>query len=854
MPYTVNGIGTSYFGSDNLSRRRDICEACGKESCLSSYDTTSYFVILFLPLIPLGKKRVLDECSSCTKHRVMPLKKWHETKSRVFEETIKKYGDNPKDSDAAKEVLLVRLAFDDKEQFLKLAEEVEKNLGEDAEVLSIIGSGCYNYGLYEQSERTVRKSISIKDDQQTRELLCSILIKQSRPAEAEKYIQHITEQQQKEKAGMLIYLATGYQAIGEHQKALEILDKALALEPNIKKKKDYKKIRKISQKNLHSKVAVLSHDISSPPVETKKRKSFSAKIAPYVGPAVLLAVILGYIAICFAKGFSTAVYFANGLSKPYNITVRGNSYLLKPKTAKKIKVGEGTLEVEIAGDWPEIAKQKHGINTNFFARPFADKIFVINPDETALLLWEETYYSVNTQNAPAGEAEILCGESFYVFDDIDYVFKAFPSTIKTSSERPEPRRRISFVKEIGLVATINSIAEYQTKDAAVEYLKKCLFQEPEITEYLYFLYSMLDTNEFIETIRYGIEARPIRIDWHRTYQEAKQVSDPSYDIIAEYKGLLETEPEKNVLYYLIGRVLADQNESEEYFLKSVEGKNPCANGYGALGFNRLCCGRFDEAVKLYEQAKNLDRERYDLKHYYLMSLKAAKMYEEALNECRNFIKETPYDYDCAQEEWELLIAMGEYEKAQKQAEKWLKNSEQIYSTEWIEEVKEYLPALLAYKKGNREDYIALHPVVTDPNEQFYTALNSCKAIDDALLPQEEMDTYTYLVLYISEKKYGSDEKADGFITKAIKQMSEGNDREEKYFADCMSGGIKPNPKEVCNKTIQPDKKRILLTTMGFRYPEHQKVYFELAEKLNFTRTYPYMFLKTILEGSKNEPL
>ena len=58
------------------------------------------------------------------------------------------------------------------------------------------------------------------------------------------------------------------------------------------------------------------------------------------------------------------------------------------------------------------------------------------------------------------------------------------------------------------------------------------------------------------------------------------------------------------------------SKGEKYFLKSVEGKNPCANGYGALGFDRLSCGRFDEAVKLYEKAKNIDSKRYDFKLCY----------------------------------------------------------------------------------------------------------------------------------------------------------------------------------------------------------------------------------------------
>ena len=57
MPSTVNGIGTWYYGKDNLVTRNDRCEFCGNYGELKSYDTTLYFVVVFIPLIPLGRKR-----------------------------------------------------------------------------------------------------------------------------------------------------------------------------------------------------------------------------------------------------------------------------------------------------------------------------------------------------------------------------------------------------------------------------------------------------------------------------------------------------------------------------------------------------------------------------------------------------------------------------------------------------------------------------------------------------------------------------------------------------------------------------------------------------------------------------
>src|SRR5687768_9842074 len=81
MPSTINGIGTWYWGKQNIIARNSACEFCGGFGQLKSYDTTLYFVAVFIPLIPLGRKRVLDDCPHCQKHRVISLNKWEKQKT-----------------------------------------------------------------------------------------------------------------------------------------------------------------------------------------------------------------------------------------------------------------------------------------------------------------------------------------------------------------------------------------------------------------------------------------------------------------------------------------------------------------------------------------------------------------------------------------------------------------------------------------------------------------------------------------------------------------------------------------------------------------------------------------------------
>ena len=72
MPATINGIGTHYYGAQNRSARVDTCKFCRRSATLSSYDTREWFCLIFIPVIPMRKFRILNDCSSCRKHHRIP--------------------------------------------------------------------------------------------------------------------------------------------------------------------------------------------------------------------------------------------------------------------------------------------------------------------------------------------------------------------------------------------------------------------------------------------------------------------------------------------------------------------------------------------------------------------------------------------------------------------------------------------------------------------------------------------------------------------------------------------------------------------------------------------------------------
>ena len=99
MPHMINGIGTWYYGKRNLHRLRNVCTQCGTPGDLESYDTTLYVVVVFVPLIPLASKRILDSCPACSRHRLVPLKEWRRAKDEAVAGVLDRLRADPNDRD-----------------------------------------------------------------------------------------------------------------------------------------------------------------------------------------------------------------------------------------------------------------------------------------------------------------------------------------------------------------------------------------------------------------------------------------------------------------------------------------------------------------------------------------------------------------------------------------------------------------------------------------------------------------------------------------------------------------------------------------------------------------------------------
>src|SRR5687768_13271195 len=115
MPHVINGVGTWYYGKRNVHRLRNVCGQCSAVTDLESYDTTLYVVVLFVPLVPIGRRRILESCPSCNQHRMMPLAEWERVKAAAVAVVLEKLRADPDDREAVLEAIAVATSFQDEQ-------------------------------------------------------------------------------------------------------------------------------------------------------------------------------------------------------------------------------------------------------------------------------------------------------------------------------------------------------------------------------------------------------------------------------------------------------------------------------------------------------------------------------------------------------------------------------------------------------------------------------------------------------------------------------------------------------------------------------------------------------------------
>ena len=258
MPSTINGIGTTYFGKKHREEYHGTCEYCGRPGVMQNYETRLWFSFVFIPVIPLGRKQILDYCSYCTRHKALNVADWERIKSEAIQQSGDQLAENQDDPEAAVNMHLTLAAFHKDEEAGRLADIMREKFGDDAQVQLYLAGWYEGQGKNEQMRASIDRAWELDPDNiAVRRAVGMTLIEEGRLDKARETLKVMEPPSENYDPSVCFALARGYQQAGEHAQALEIFQMILEATPKAAEEKEFRAAVRETEKTLASPKSIL---------------------------------------------------------------------------------------------------------------------------------------------------------------------------------------------------------------------------------------------------------------------------------------------------------------------------------------------------------------------------------------------------------------------------------------------------------------------------------------------------------------------------------------------------------------------------------------------------------------------
>ena len=232
MPHLHNGIGTWYIGKKDIKLTDGKCEFCGAWGKLSSYETRLWILILFVPVVPLGKKQILDECPRCRRHRYMPLWKWKEIEAEALRKSMQQADANPDDPKAMLQLHGTMIGFRRTQEALQLAEVLKANFPDSLDAQLHLGSWHGAEGRTAQARECFRRALELDPENlYAKQMVALECIDSGDLPRARELLRGMDVPGPNQAPCAMLALADAYQLRGDHADALEIYRTVLRMAP-----------------------------------------------------------------------------------------------------------------------------------------------------------------------------------------------------------------------------------------------------------------------------------------------------------------------------------------------------------------------------------------------------------------------------------------------------------------------------------------------------------------------------------------------------------------------------------------------------------------------------------------------
>ncbi len=250
MPSTVNGVGTTYFGKKNLEQYNGVCDSCNNSTTLSDYETGYYICVLFIPIIPLGRKMILGECPHCTRHRVVSVHDWEEMKSKSISQGIEQLSGDVSDPAKMIELLGTYTAFKQYDEARELAAAAKNQHWDKYDTVLTLGGWYEEMQMGPEAEECFARCLELDYDCAASKRIRAIThFEKNELAEGHALANELFASEPLENIALMFMLVNTYGSSDQDAAAYDVYKQIIGGVPGITEDAEFcKDIRKLEKK------------------------------------------------------------------------------------------------------------------------------------------------------------------------------------------------------------------------------------------------------------------------------------------------------------------------------------------------------------------------------------------------------------------------------------------------------------------------------------------------------------------------------------------------------------------------------------------------------------------------------
>ena len=853
MPSTVNGIGTSYSGKKNRSVRHAHCHSCSRFGPLESYDTRLCFVVLFIPIIPLKRKRIVDFCPACTRHMAIDADQYEQARQLGISGGMEQYR-REGTPEAALHAHGQLRAFHEYDQADAFRAEALAEFPDDAPFRAALAEHLRQASFYDEMARLHREAHAIDPDlPEARAGVASIAMAQGLLDEARQLLDYLEEPGAGRQHGLdpLYNLAGKLAAANRHPEALELYAVLVRELPDVAQRREIRDQIRRSERAV-ARAGIVAPDGTSllPPPRRSLKGLFVVDGSPRTAAIAALVVVLGVAGLAISNEFirRNRVLRVVNAGDPVQVAVDGGP----PRTIAglgEVPVAEGKHRIVVTGP----VRETHDVEltSSYLDRWAKSPAWILNPGGEAVIEHETVSYSA--QPIPSQSA-VLVGQPFLAIPNVDYLFTDPPNSIQVDGKDKVVTKEVVRWVQGQDQGAFRQLAG-SNRAAALDFAEKRIRRHPE-DKGLFEAYLMqafaADRARADAFLQAGLGRRPISIPWHRAAQAFATAAERAR-MTADYDATLAKEPANAAVLFLRGRIEPDADRKLDYFRRSAAADPRLPWPEMSLGSLALAAGRWDEALAHARQAESLGIDP----ELGTMAIHAARL---ALGQAGALVDEYRARLGSNQTDLQTLLFLFDALAAAGQAdaiESERAGAENRLPAEARAAVGPTLRAYAAYAAGLPgpiAKFVAegLPTVGSDLRAHLLLANGQAAAVLARPELREPEDPWTAAAIALGLALDGKDDDAKAYLDKATTGLAARSEEDGELVA--MLKADEPTPLvRIRRVAALPAERALVLALLGERFPDRRDEYRREAAKYNLRRVPPYLIIRRATDGAAAPP-